>query len=586
MVSSKFRKQLQPVVTTLFVLALAFIATYPAFSGHYFAINNDGSIHLARLESLYQAFKAGRLPSLVNFIGFGNQGVAMNAMYPWLTMMIYVIPRFILHNPMSGLAAGFLIMNIITTVNTYWLAKYLGRNRLIIWLGVITYQFNAYHFQLMYTRVALGEAFGYAFLPLVMLGMFKIWNHEKNGIILLALGMSLVANSHVLSLVMFAGLIIIFEIIRLVFRKITFSEVKSLFAGAGLALLMASYSLYNVVSWMLHNKMVSPTPTLYALDPAREFTKIITNDISESAIGAHMGIALMLIMLFLVGQLLVHAKGSWQYWIIGATTVFVLAQNWFQSEALINTPAMLIQFTMRFITIVAVCVSISLILYLNQINWHSRPAAIFMSLVVVAIGLAGVIHFHSQNKTDYQWAQTHQQPNNLVQRRDIRHLTRKNYYRNVNLMTLPDYHMKKLDGTQDIASELKKDPGFGSANRLNKATVNFDNRGASKFKATAATDQSVSFTYHQKKSAKTVKLPVIGYNNVNYQIKVNGRSVTYRRSQGQLKVKVPKGHSKIVVSIANNSRHGWVLLITFLTYVVALMLLGLANRSKLSSEQS
>lgn len=50
--------QFKAIVTTLIILVLAFISTYPAFTGHFFALSNDGSIHLARLESLYQAFKA------------------------------------------------------------------------------------------------------------------------------------------------------------------------------------------------------------------------------------------------------------------------------------------------------------------------------------------------------------------------------------------------------------------------------------------------------------------------------------------------------------------------------------------------
>jgi hypothetical protein len=566
--------QFKAIVTTLIILVLAFISTYPAFTGHFFALSNDGSIHLARLESLYQAFKAGRLPSLVNFIGFKNNGVAMNAMYPWLTMMIYVIPRLLIQSPMLAFALGFFIMNIITVTNSYLLAKYLSHNRLITLLGMITYQFNAYHFQLMYTRVAIGEAFGYAFLPLIILGLFKIWNREKSGIFWLSIGMSLVANSHVLSLVIFTIFVGILEIIRLFSRKMDLNEIKYLMLSVGLTILMSLYSLLNVIDWMLHNKMVSPTPGLIGLDPNNEFSRILSNDITESATGAHMGIAITFILIYLLAQLLSKATGSWRYWAIGAGSIFILAQNWLPTFKLINTPATLIQFTMRFLTIVAVGTTISLILYLNHNNWHTTSTAIFISLFVIIIGLTGVIQIHRQNQKNYLSSLPHDSSSAAVHQFRIRHLTSKNYYENIDRMDVPDYHLKKSNIEPEIKHALKQDLSFNDANRVNKETVAFDHKSMAKFKFISANDQQVSFKLQQAHT-KALKLPVIGYKNVNYQIKVNNHHVKHTHSQGQLKAKLPAGRSNITISIANSSRHAWALFITFLAYIASLLIFAL-----------
>ncbi|CAB1719562.1 hypothetical protein [Lactiplantibacillus plantarum] len=576
MLSIRFKRiltsvQAKPIINVLIILVLAFVSSYPAFTGHFFALSNDGAIHLARLESLYQAFKVGRLPSLVNFIGFNNSGVAMNAMYPWLTMMIYVIPRLLIQGPMLALALGFFIMNTITITNSYLLAKYLGHSRLITLLGLITYQFNAYHFQLMYTRVAIGEAFGYAFLPLVILGLFKIWNREKSGIFWLSIGMSLVANSHVLSLMMFTILVGILETIRLFSRKMDLNELKYLMLSVGLTILMSLYSLFNVIDWILHNKMVSPTPALIGLDPNHEFSRILSNDITESATGAHMGIAITFILIYLLAQLLSKTTGSWRYWAIGAGSIFILAQNWLPTYKLINTPATLIQFTMRFLTIVAMGTTIALILYLNHNNWHMPATAIFISLFVIIIGLTGVIQFHSQNKSNYLWSLAHHHSSFIVNQFQIRHLTSKNYYKNVQRMDVPDYHLKNPNVERAIKHALKRDLNFKNSNRLNKKTVAFDHKSRAKFKFISANDQQVSFKLHQSHT-KALKLPVIGYKNVNYQIKVNNHLVKYAHSQGQLKANLPAGHSKITVSIANNSRHGWALFITLFAYIASLLI--------------
>ena len=582
------RQATHKLLVGVVILILALLSTYPAFSGHFFAINNDGDVHLARLEAIYQAFKAGHFPSLINFIGFAHHGIAINAMYPWLTLLIYVIPRFLFQSPMLGLAVGFLLMNLFTIINSYWLAKSLSRNRLIIWLGVLVYQFNAYHFQLMYARIAIGEAFGYAFLPLVMFGLFQIWQNRKFGSIWLAIGMSLVGNSHILSLLLFVILIAILELIRMISRKFTLNELKQLLLAAAISLLMTSYSLYNVIVWGLHNRMVTPTPTLIGLNPVLGFSRILANDISETATGAHMGIAVTLILLYLAAQLISQPTGEWRYWIIGAISLWLLAQNWINWAHFATTPASLLQFTMRILTIVALLAMIGLILFLNQHNWHSVATTVFGGLFLIFVGISGVTQIHNHTAQDYQWAQHHTAPVSQVKRQLLRHLTGRNYLQNVNNMTLPDYHLRKIDLHPDPNFKPQTNQSFPAASRENKKTVDFDPQSTQQFHDYRASDQSVEFsTKHKHSRAQSVKLPVIGYNHVNYNVTVNGKSTHYWRSGGQLKAELPKGRSNIKVSVANQSRHVILLLLTVLTYLIALgyMLFDRFKRTKTHSLQ-
>ncbi|MDQ7937366.1 hypothetical protein RA086_06965 [Lactiplantibacillus sp. WILCCON 0030] len=565
---NQLRKYRQPTAICLGLIVLAFLSTYPAFTGHFFAINNDGDIHLARLEALYQAFKVGHLPSLVNFIGFGHQGIAMTAMYPWLTLMIFVIPRFLFQSPMLGLAVGFFLLNLFTVLNSYFLMKRLSQNKLAIWFGVILYQFNAYHFQLMFTRVALGEAFGYAFLPLIFLGLFGIWQHDRRGLLWLGSGMGLVANSHVLSLVMFVILLVLVELVRLIQRKLTWVELRSILWSAVLALLMASYSLINMVTWLLNNHMVSPTPSLIALDPANAFTRILNNTIIESSQGAHMGLAVSLIMLLLVIALFTKPIGRWQVWTLAGLSIFVLAQNWLPWVIFANTPLQYFQFTMRLLTIVALFLTIGWVLLLDQQGWHRRAVTIFYSLFVILIGAGGLYQYHQQVRQNYQWALNHSQRpgfSTSPEAAKLHYLTGKNYLANVNVMTMADYHLKKQAGGPKITAQEKLD--LHLASRLNRLTVAFDNTKAAQFKHAKATDQQVSFEFYQK-HAQAVKLPVVGYQQVNYQVKVNQQVVTYQHVAGQLQVKLPAGKSQIVVSVAHSTRHaGWL----WLSVIVGLL---------------
>ena len=72
----------------------------------------------------------------------------------------------------------------------------------VLFFGSVIYSFNQYNLINIYNRGALGEALGFAFLPLVFLGIIKIWQKEyRVGSLFLALGMSLVINSHILTTV-------------------------------------------------------------------------------------------------------------------------------------------------------------------------------------------------------------------------------------------------------------------------------------------------------------------------------------------------------------------------------------------------
>lgn len=568
----KNSRYFEATLTLIIISLLALISTYPAFSGHFFELSNDGGVHLARLESLYQAFNAGRAPSLINFIGFNNQGVAMNAMYPWITLLIYIIPRLIIDNPMLALAIGFWLMNFFTILNSYWLAKSLTRNRLIILLSVSIYQFSAYHLQLMYTRVALGEALGYTFLPLIMLGLFQIWNRKKQGTIVLAIGMGLVANSHILSLVLFTVLISFLEIIRLLCRNLSWHELLQLLIGAFISIIMSSYSLYNIVDWLLHNKMVAPARLLISLDPLTSLNRMLTNNIGELARGAHLGIIVTFIFLYLISQLISNQTGSWRYWIIGAASIWVLSQNWIDGDFLANTPVSLFQFTMRFLTIVVLLLMIGSILFLVQINWHSYSTTLFISFALITVGMSGVISAHNQTKQNYFWALKQSKSNSLAQQRRNQYLTNANYQKRLVDTQVPDYHIKKAESVQSL-KKVSAALNFATASRATKKTVQFDADNSQKFKNTFANDQLITFKYHQK-NMKSVKLPVIGYKNVNYSVKVNGKKKNFKYSEGQLKTALPAGDSYIDVSIARQSKHIGLLLLTGITFIGSLVYLA------------
>lgn len=158
----RFLKNKINYIDVIVVFGLAIISTIIPFLSHFYNISPDGIYHLARFQSIADSLKNNELPNTLNFKYISQNsaaGVAINSLYPWLTGLIFIIPNLLFQNPMWGLAAGFLILNIITILTIKSLISYVSSNRLFIYTGITIYQFNNYHFIDMYSRSAIGLYF-------------------------------------------------------------------------------------------------------------------------------------------------------------------------------------------------------------------------------------------------------------------------------------------------------------------------------------------------------------------------------------------------------------------------------------------
>lgn len=218
-------------------------------------------VHLTRWESIYQALKSGQLPPLVNLIGFRQDGAAFTAMYPWLTSLIFILPRFLV-GPLAALFIGFVVLNFLTMVNAYLLSRQLTNQLSLRLIGVLVYEFGAYHLLDLYSRVDIGESFAYAFYPLVLLGILRIWHRQGKGGLILGVGMALMLNSHLLTSVYATVIMIIVELVRLLMQRVNWFEIKQFLLAAGITILGSCYTLVNLIYFILQNQLSVPGKTI------------------------------------------------------------------------------------------------------------------------------------------------------------------------------------------------------------------------------------------------------------------------------------------------------------------------------------
>ena len=394
----KRKNLIQKLILLIFFLLLALISTYPAFIGHTFRLTWDGQIHLIRFESVADAIKNKELPPIVNFMGYGNVGEVFNGMYPWLSGLVFIIPRVLVDSPMHALFISFYLLNIVTILNTYLLVRKLSKNYYIRLIGIVLYQLNTYHLTLMYSRNALGEALAYTFLPLVMLGCYLIWNNEKLGILYLALGMGMIINSHMISSILAFLLIIIAEIYRIFTRKLSLKEIGYFISAGILTITVMIFTVANIANISLQNRIATTWRGLNSIDMWESLKAMLQNDITEKGTIFNIGIICFVLLSILFGIAVVSkVDGGWKMYILGAGVVYILTLNVIPLPTkLSQSPVGVIQFTGRLLSIVMLLLTIGCVLFLkvnsDKINVKSSSIFLFMIMSLLTVGSVRTYH--------------------------------------------------------------------------------------------------------------------------------------------------------------------------------------------------
>lgn len=156
------------------------------------------------------------------------------------------------------------------------------------------YIFSAYRTVDIYYRSAIAEAIAITLVIPVLFYAYQIISgkEEKYPSVKLALSMSLLVYSHVLSTLMSTALIIIFIFIRLVskgFKNADFIAIfKKLFSAAGMTLVLTSAFWYPMFEQMLYQKINKPSVTnlyAHASNVFDSLTEAMNNDLTTYSMG-------------------------------------------------------------------------------------------------------------------------------------------------------------------------------------------------------------------------------------------------------------------------------------------------------------
>lgn len=505
------------IINFLIISFLAVISTFIPFLGHFYNVTMDGVYHFGRFQEIADSLKNLELPQIFNFkyVSVSSyEGVAINSFYPWLTGLIFIVPKILIINPMWAIAAGFFVLNLITIYSSKLLMQYISSNHLLIYTGVIIYQFNNYHFLDMYSRSAIGESIAYAFIPLVFLGLLKIFDNDKTGYIVLGLSMGLIINSHVLSFVFGIVIIFFFVLSKFLLKKLTLNNIGEIFKAGFIGLIVGFYSIYNIIIVSLNNGIVQPPKSIFPLNMNDFFYSLLKNDLNEKMFTTwNLGLPIMVVMTLLFFKSLKNNNKKWTSWIVLSSLLFLSLFDWWPYGIFVKTPLNIFQFLGRFLVLVIIMFSIGFVLYLN--DKKIKKSLIFMfDIVVIAFSLSATFQMHNSPTGETLW--------------DHSKLNSANYYKTIeNSYTFAEFLPQGSNEKNNIENSLKT----GKLKIIPKNT-------------------GVVFKL-ERKVGETVSLPAVLYKGFNYDLYKNGVKIN-KIKYGVLKIKTESINNVIELESKNN----------------------------------
>ncbi|MED9821213.1 MAG: 6-pyruvoyl-tetrahydropterin synthase-related protein [Christensenellales bacterium] len=189
----------------LTVVGVALFASMPLlFSGIY--DGHDLFFHLNRIEGVAAALRAGQFPARIHASTLLGYGYAAPQFYPELFLYLPAVLR----NAGVSLAASVRVLglsiNLAAAGVCYASARAVMGSRRVALGATALYMLCSYRLSNLYVRATLGESLAMIFFPLLIWAMVEVLTRDERRWPLLALAMTGIFMSHLLSTLFAVGL--------------------------------------------------------------------------------------------------------------------------------------------------------------------------------------------------------------------------------------------------------------------------------------------------------------------------------------------------------------------------------------------
>ena len=397
-----------------FVIGLALIilaASIPflndsLFNGH------DIAFHLKRIVAISEGLSEGQFPVRISTTLNNGYGY-VNSLY-YCDIFLYASALlYKMHVPLRICYQFYVILiNVVTAIFTYYAMSKFTRRKTLKLLGTMLYMLCSYRLVNLNIRSAAGEYTAMCFLPLIVVGLRNILVKEEISIsdwFPLAAGMSGVIMSHIVTAEMVV-INIALLCIMCIFRILNLNKIKAMLKAVFASIMMTAWFLIPLLDSLKNQTTIVQKGDLRMLGATTRPLSILFGlfttghdfydkkwDYLNLGLPFVLGIILLLYCLYSYYQTKINSKKQKEnilefrmLCLFSFINIF-LVSKFFPWDSLqyvfgidtIGHQLGTIQFAWRFLSIVAILLSIAIVVALNHIRENNKT--IYKSAIIMFI---------------------------------------------------------------------------------------------------------------------------------------------------------------------------------------------------------
>lgn len=268
------------IIKRIFLTIVCLSLSYFIFTNN-MAICHDTSFHMYRIQGVVNALQDGQfLPKIYPYAnnGFGYATPLFYCdvfVYPFAILFYLGVPLVVSYKIMRCFYICFSVFSIFYTTE-----KIFENKKIAPYIATLLYTYCNYHLYDVYLRDAFGEYLALAFIPMIVLSIYKVLEKKENSWILMGVSFSALLCSHLLSFAITCIIFLMYIIVYCIKNHSDIDLLKSRFVviikAALFSILLSSFFLAPMLEQMNSQKfMVNYYKEFCDINESAPFKEII-----------------------------------------------------------------------------------------------------------------------------------------------------------------------------------------------------------------------------------------------------------------------------------------------------------------------
>ncbi|KRK79183.1 hypothetical protein [Companilactobacillus nodensis] len=516
---------------------------------------DDAPFHVGRLISLNYSFEHGNLIPSISNSNFRQIGYGINLFYPWITIAPIALLFSLFSNPITAFYTGIGIYFFISFFISHIVMVKFSKS---FWNAIIFslfYNLSNYLLIEVLPRTDIAEFIATILLPICFLGLYEVFFRDFHKWNILAIGMSGLLLTHLLSTVIVSSFFIIILLLYVIKSNNYWNRIKALCKAIFATICASAIFLIPFLNEITFQPYEQPSP--YILK-GKVLEKIVSASFLNSSIQSTSGntynIGVFLIVALIFGLIFFYKFSTlYKRIYVLAFLSFFMTTNVFPWSLFQNTPIRVIQFPFRFLMVATLLASVIaaklLIMLIDDFNLSKLQFPITIILAAILCGFwISSVHITQQQKMISKKTQI------ITSKKIKKRTVYEDYYEQYS----PAAAGKFINST------------IWHIGKIDKQKITFDPQ---------AKGESTVFKLGEMPKNTVVELPVIRYKNT--ELTINGKHAKISTSKnGTVRTKFNQKikHPKLKVTYKLTNLTIFSAALSFVSWVF--LLLGLNNENK------